>query len=201
MLWYDKGTSFAFRACSAEKNRRRGGREQEKAGTQMPAQVAMGCWLVLVPPYSCRAAGQHGMGELSGTGTDTALWCCFAAVVHGGAWGPRWWWVVQGRGRSWYFCFYWGRGRVVGVGKQIRQREENCLDCPLALQWGFTLLSQSFQLCVEMLWWSQSFGTKPAFSAPSLGFPIPPCSSSLPLGFKSQFNIKPPQSLQEVWPA
>lgn len=124
MLWYDKGTSFAFRACSAEKNRRRGGREQEKAGTQMPAQVAMGRWLVLVPPYSCRAAGQRGMEELSGTGTDAALWCCFAAVVHGGAWGPKWWWVVQGRGQSWYFCFYWGRGRVVGVGKQIRRGGE-----------------------------------------------------------------------------
>lgn len=39
---------------------------------------------------------------------------------------------------------------MVGVGKQIKQRE-HCLDRPLALQWAFILLSQSFQLCLEVL--------------------------------------------------
>lgn len=39
---------------------------------------------------------------------------------------------------------------MVGVGKQIKQRE-HCLDRPLALQRAFILLSQSFQLCLEVL--------------------------------------------------
>ena len=39
---------------------------------------------------------------------------------------------------------------VMGVGKRIRWRE-HCLDRPLALQWAFILLSQSFQLCLELL--------------------------------------------------
>lgn len=51
---------------------------------------------------------------------------------------------------------------------------------------GFYSLQADFSafFCLEVLWWSQGFGTNPISLTPTWGSP----SSSVPLGFKSQFN-------------
>lgn len=146
-----------------------GGREQREAGTHMPAQVAMATERSSVPRSPHRAVGQHGTQGLNMKWGDAALRRRFSGAdpqpLRGDCGGG-----VGRAGGLGIFLVFPGTRRAggavgMGVGKQIRWREHR-LDRPLALQRAFVLPSQSFQLCLELPWWSQGFGTNPTSLTP-----------------------------------